>query len=476
MILDNLYMWLILPFAVFLFYQMPNKYRWILLLIGSLLYLGYYSIPFLAYATVFSIANYAFGIILYPIQNEKKRRRIYQLFLILNIGQLIVYKYVNFLFENINWILNNLSVNELPYVNLLVPIGISYFTFQGIGYVINIYRKQENPEKHLGYFLIFNLFFPKILSGPIERSEIFLPQLRNQVKFSIDNFNSGLRLFVFGLFKKLVIAERLAIIVNSVYGDVQSYHGITLLIIMLIQAFYIYTDFSGYTDMALGIARFFNINLTDNFNRPFLSKNVSEFWRRWHISLSAWCNDYIFKTIIFKRRAWGKWAAIYGVFVTFFVIGIWHGPMWSYVILGILQGIAINYEFFTKRKRIEIGNKFSLFWNNLFSRLITYVFFSISLIFFFSRTTKDSFYFVSHILDFQTHNPIPGIEIGDIFIITIFSLIMLVSEMLKERGVDLGNRLERKPLWIKYIFYYIVILIVFLYGEFAPTNFIYFQF
>jgi D-alanyl-lipoteichoic acid acyltransferase DltB (MBOAT superfamily) len=248
---------------------------------------------------------------------------------------------------------------------------------------------------------------------------------------------------------------------------------------MFIQAIYIYADFSGYTDIALGIAKLFGINLTDNFNRPFFARNVSDFWRRWHISLSSWCNDYIFKTIIFKRRKWGQKAAVYGVFVTFIIIGIWHGAMWTYVILGILQGLAINYEFFTKRTRLRIGSKIPIFWNNFFSRVVTYTFMSFSLIFFFSKSFPDSIYFVKNMFVFKDNSLIGndlGLEHKHIYIVSVAILIVFIIQIFEERGIRLIEKIESKPLWLRWTSYYLIIYIILMFGMFATTNFVYLQF
>lgn len=479
MVFGTIEVWLLLPVVLILHYTMPVKFRWGILLIGSMLYLGYYSVPFLIYAIVYAIANYFFGRILYPIENLRLRKRIYLLFLIINIGQLVFYKYVDFLSENVNWILSSFSNREIPYLHLIVPIGISYYTFQSIGYIVNIHRKTEKPETHLGYFLIYNLFFPKINSGPIERSERFLPQLRNPAPFSPQVFKAGAQLIMFGMIKKLIIAERLAIIVNNVYGNLDEYSGWALIIVMFLQVIYLYTDFSGYTDIALGLARLFGIQLTDNFNRPFFSRNVSEYWRRWHISLSYWCNDYIFKTIIFKRRRWGKWASVYGVFMTFLVIGVWHGANWTFVIIGLLQGIAINYEFFTKRTRLRIGSKMPLFLNNTLSRVITYTFAAFSHIFFFSHSLHDSLYFIGNLFNFENMNLIGnnlGLVHREVVIVAIAIVVVFIIQIVEERGTHIVDRMKSAPMWFKWVTYYVVIFLILRYGMFATTNFIYFQF
>lgn len=479
MVFGTLEVWLILPITVIIYYLLPARHRWIVLFTGSVLYIGHYSKAFLISASIYTIINYGLGIILGNLQNEKIRKNIYIVSLVINIGQLVFYKYINFLIDNLNEVASLFGESNFQFIDILVPIGISYYTFQCIGYLVNIYRKIEKPEKHLGYFFIYNMFFPKFLSGPIERSEKFLPQIRSPKPLAPETFRLGLKLIAFGLFKKMVIAERLSIIVNNVYGNLDDYTGFALIVVMLIQAIYIYTDFSGYTDIALGIANLFGISLTDNFNRPFLSKSISEFWRRWHMSLSMWCNDYIFKTIIFKRRRWGKTAAVYGVFVTFFIIGIWHGAKWTFIVLGLLQGIAINYEFFTKRKRLQVGAKLPLWLNKSLSRLFTYIFFGFSLIFFFSHSIQDSFYFVTHMFDLKNVVFIGnnlGLDLKNVIIVAIAFSILFIIELTEEKGIAVMEFVYKKPLWIRWSIYYLFILIIFMYGQFATTNFIYLKF
>lgn len=479
MVFGTLEIWLILPFALIMYYLIPPRFRWSILLIGSFFYLGYFSLPFLVYASIYSILNYFFGRILGQVSNQIYRKRLYLVFLVLNIGQLLVYKYIDFIIENINWSISLVHLEPIPYLKLLVPLGISYYTFQCVGYIINIYRKTEKPETHLGYFVIYNLFFPKILSGPIERSERFLPQLRNPKPFNPEQIRHGLKLILFGVFKKLVIAERLGVIINNVYGSVDDFSGLGMIVTMLLQAFYIYTDFSGYTDIALGIANLFGISLTNNFNRPFLAKSISDFWRRWHISLTNWCNDYIFKTIIFKRRRWGKKASVYAVFMTFLIIGIWHGPKWTFLILGILQGIAINYEFFTRRKRLQIGSKIPKFLNDLLSRLITYLYFSFSLIFFFAHSFRDSVYFVKNLFKIQGSSIFGnnfGLDNRNVKITLIAMILLIIIEYLDEVGVRSIEFVYRMPLVVRWVFYYAIIILIFMFAQFATTNFIYLQF
>ena len=478
MILYTLSFWIILFTGLIIYYLLNARNKWTLLLGGSIIFIGAISLPFLLYALLFSIANYYFGLVLSGENEPAKRKRLYLLFLIINIGQLAFFKYLNFIIENLN-VVTSVFNFHLPYIKLIVPLGISYYTFQSIGYIINIYRKTEKPEKHFGYFLIYNLLFPKFLSGPIERSNRFFPQLHNLPKINPVLFEEGVLFILTGFFKKLIIAERLSVVVNNLYSNLDQFNGYPLWIIMFLQTIYIYTDFSGYTDIALGIGKLLGINLTNNFNRPFFSPNVSVFWRRWHISLSSWFNDYMFKTIMFKKRKWGNMAAIYAVFMTFLVIGIWHGANWTFVILGLLQGIAISYEYFTKRTRLKIGSKIPRFLNDNISRLITFTFMSFSLIFFFAPNFKSAQYYVSHLFYIKGSKLIGhnlGLDHYNLLILGIAFIVLIVIETINEYGYNLRKILMAKSFWLRWSIYYAIILIIFLYSYFSTSNFIYAKF
>ncbi|MFC2081153.1 MBOAT family O-acyltransferase [Bacteroidota bacterium] len=364
---------------------------------------------------------------------------------------------------------------------IIAPIGISYYTFQAIGYIINVYRKIEPAERHFGYFAIYTLFFPKFLSGPIERSNQFLPQIHKGVKFNQTDLKEGFLLIFWGLFKKLVIAERLSPFINDVYLNLQDHSGISLISTLILQPIYIYCDFSGYTDIALGIARIFGLRLTDNFQRPFFATTVSVFWRRWHISLTSWCNDYIFKHVILKRKRWGTLASTYGVFLAFFIIGIWHGPRWNFIILGILQGIAINYEFYSRKFRLQIASKIPDLVTINLSRLITILFFSFSLIFFFAASFNESLYFLKNLGKIESFSPFGSYggyyNNPHDFLIAIFAFfVVFVVDFLHEYNFHFRHYFIGKKTWIRWTMYYLLVFIVLIFGRFAAANVIYFQF
>ena len=360
---------------------------------------------------------------------------------------------------------------------IIVPVGISFFTLQGIGYLINIYKGWEKVENNFIQFYLFIVFYPKFLSGPIERSNRFLPQLKEVHHFNPTAVSEGLRLALFGFFKKIVIANQLGIIVTNAYNNITNYNSLFLLSVIIIQPLYLYFDFSGYTDIAIGIAKAYGLELSPNFNRPFFSKNMTMFWKRFHISLSSWFNDYLYRQISFRYRKWGDKASALGVFVTFTLFGIWHGAGWNFMILGVLQAIAINFEYFTKRQRAWFFSKIPDYLSLWTSRLITYLFYGFSLIFFFSPDISTSGSFIARLFSaegvYRT-----GLHRWELIFVSSCILIVMVIELIKNDFNEQFHFAEKsimKNRSFKLAIYYLMIILV-LFFETSNNIFVYQQF
>lgn len=479
MIFSTLEFFMFIVVLLFLYYNVKKQHQWFLLLLASTAFLAYLSVNFLIYTYLIIGLNYTLGLLI-DRQSIKKRRFLFYIAgIVLNIGQLVFFKYINFLIDNVNNLLGIFEMQHaVQYLNLIIPVGISYYTFEGIGYLIEVYRGSEKPEKHFGLFASYILFFPKLLAGPIERSKSFLPALKKSYSLDRGLFYDGLIQIFWGLFKKLVVADRLVILINSVYGNVEGFSGVPLIITLVLQVFHIYCDFSGYTDIAIGIGKLFGLQLSNNFDRPLFAQNVSMFWRKWHMTLSNWCNDYIFKRILLKRMRWKKWAAVYGVFVTFLIIGIWHGSGWNFIILGAMQGVAINYEFFTKRKRLQIANKLNPYWVKFFSRVMVFFFFAFTLVFFNAKSTADASYFITHLfqgLEFRLTGYDMGMTHTDHLIAMIGIMIVLAFDYMNEKGLVIREVLKNKPV-LRWSLYYGLVIVVLMFGKFAASDFVYFQF
>lgn len=478
MIFSTLEFFLFIAILLPIYYLIAQRWQWTVLLVASILFLSYLSTSFLLYTFILTSLNYILARGINNLSNPGKRK-LYLLAIYLNIGQLVFFKYINFLLDNLAQLMGIINhAIEIPYLHIIAPVGISYYTFEFIGYQINVYRGTEQAEKHFGIFTSYILFFPKLLAGPIERTKTFLPKLKQVYTFNKVLFHDGLMQLFWGFFKKLVIADRLFPLVQNIYGNVEEYSGIPLIITYILQIFHMYCDFSGYTDIMLGFGKLFGIQLTNNFERPLLAQNVSMFWRKWHITLSNWCNDYIFKKILLKRMRWKQWAAVYGVFVAFLVIGIWHGAGWTFIFLGILQGIAINYEFFTKRKRLQIASHVSGWWIKFLSRCVVFVFFGLTLIFFNARSLHDAFYFIGHLFS-GIGDKFIGFDMGipriDYVIVGLGMAIVYWVDITNEKGKQVRQQLKKRPV-LRYSLYYGLVLAVIIFGKFAASDFVYFQF
>lgn len=471
--------------SVFVFYLLNPKLRITYLVILSCGFIVTYSYILLLYILLYSFLNYYLGI---RIHESKYKRQLFKIGVFLNLIQLFVLNYSSFAIDPFFQLFNN-NIHLSKLSSIIIPIGISYFTLQGIGYLINVKMGWERPERNFINFLLYIAFFPKFLSGPIERSNHFLPQLTSLSSFNQQYVTEGLQLVLLGLLKKNVIANQLSLIVNPVYNNVDSWGGAILILVILIQPLYLYFDFSGYTDIARGIAKTYGITLLPNFDRPFFSENVTTFWKCFHMSLAFWFNDYVFKQLSFKLRRWKTNASVFAVFITWILFGIWHGAGWNFIILGMFQALAINFEFFTKRKRQLIFSKISVSIRKWIGRLITYLFYGVSLVFFFSPDLKTALLYFNSMQFMNTSLPNTRTTIFNNYmdIIPFYTsfgilIILLIMEMRScdmknshEKMVSLWNSNKIKFQFLRFIIYYLAILIIFYFGE-NQAEFIYFQF
>ena len=461
------------------FFALPHRFRWLLLLAASCyFYMAF--VPIYILILFFTIVVDYFAGILLEDAKEKNKKPYLIASLFANIGVLAIFKYYNFVNENITQLLGVFSFsNPIPYLKILLPIGLSFHTFQAMSYTIEVYRGNHKAERNFGIYALYVMFYPQLVAGPIERPQNILHQFHQEQFFNYDRVASGLRLMAWGFFKKIVVADRLAIIVDTVYKDPESHTGKTILIAIVCFAFQIFSDFSAYSDIAIGSARVMGYDLMKNFNNPFVSKNVTEFWRRWHISLSTWFNDYLFTPFIVSKRDWGKWAVDGGLFLTFFLSGIWHGAGWTFVIYGVMHGLATIYEFLTKKSRKKVSKKMPRFLYDNISMLLTFLFVSISWIFFRAETIHKAFYVLTHLFtDFFKSNPygfiFDDIAKRDLMLGFVFVVFMLFVEKKKEmQALDRFTEMHFLLRWSVYLLFFIIMLV---FGVFENKQFIYFQF
>ena len=465
-----------------LYYILPTKFRWIWLLMSSIYFYVYAEPAYIFVAFAIICITFFAGKFM---QNSSSKRafNIYLFALVLNISVLIFFKYINFfttsLFDFLNFTRINVfrstnALNNTFLINIIAPLGISYITFQAIGYLIEIKRGNHAAENNFGYFATFLLFFPKIIAGPVERAHHFLPQLNHLPNFNFNNISNGLKLILWGLFKKLVIADRLSLYVSAVLGNAEHHSSISLITAVIFYVFQMYADFSGYTDMALGFAKILGFDLMPNFNRPLLAKSVTEFWRKWHISLSTWFADYFYNPIAILKRDWGKWSVVYASFVTFIVLGFWHGANWTFIVFGALQGFILTTEFFTRKVRKNFRKKIPELINTLVGIVFTISYFGFSLMFFRAKNLHQAFNIIKRIFTAKG-----DLYIGNLSIIlfSVLGILFLILFEVKKEYFNKQFTFSNNRNWlVRNIYYCLLLFIILIAGVFDGGEFIYFQF
>lgn len=485
MTFHSLSYFLFLPVVFLLHHYLLRRERWIILLTGSILFYLALGTPYLLAALALVTAvTYGAGIAIHRTPGLAGKRLFFWGGVVANIFLLAGMKYVPFIAENLNLLIGTAWKPG----GVLVSVGVSYYVFQAISYLANILLEIDEPERHPGYFALYLAFFPKLLQGPIERPGDLLPQLKQEYAFDYDNVRSGLLLFAWGLLKKVVVADRLALFVNQVYGNVDAYSGIPLIIATYLYAIQIYFDFSGYTDMALGSARIFNISLTQNFNKPYLATSVADFWRRWHISFSRWILDYIFRPLQLYWRNGKSLGTAGALLVTFLVSGIWHGAAWTFIAWGLLHGLYLAASVMYKPLQKKIHARLGIAGTRLARCWQTFVTFHLvcfSWIFFRAASLGDAVHVVENLF-----RNIPGqlravvgregfrelVCLGQGTHNFFVAAVAVAALMLLDQA---GKRLPlaQRPAPVRWLAYYAALTAILFYGVFDDTTkFIYFQF
>ncbi len=457
------------------FYLTPFKWRWLLLLVASCyFYMAYIPVYILILAFTITI-DYFVGIYL-----ERTKGRVKKLLLIVsilsNIGILGFYKYYNFIAGIISALLGHVGYrSNIPFSHFILPIGLSFHTFQALSYIIEVYRGNQKAEKHFGIYALYVMFFPQMVAGPIERPQNIIYQFYERRKFDAGNVSSGLTLMLRGFFKKLVVADRIAIYVNVVYKDPVGSDGKTILVATILFAFQIYCDFSGYSDIAIGAARVLGFKLVTNFNRPYLARNVSEFWKRWHISLTTWFRDYLYIPMGGNKV---KLPMVYfNLFFVFTVSGLWHGASWNFVIWGALNGFYLIFLKLTKKFwpvffRITYLDK--LPWLKISLQIIvTTSFITISWVFFRANNLSDALIILKKIVAF---NGVVMRAEYQLFYCFIGILILLIYEVKTEYFNRKFSLFNSSNIFIRNLSLVLVVITIVLLGVFDGGQFIYFQF
>jgi alginate O-acetyltransferase complex protein AlgI len=479
------------PVVTIGYFALPHRWRWLWLLLASCyFYMAF--IPAYIFILFFTIGvDYISGRMI-EMAIGRRRKLFLMTSLAANIGVLAVFKYFNFFNENIAALTGFLGVAyPIPSLSLLLPIGLSFHTFQSMSYTIEVYRGRQMAERNLGILALYVMFYPQLVAGPIERPQNLLPQFRIVHSFDPARATEGLQRMLWGFFKKVVIADRLAIVVNQVYGHPQDYSGVQLIVATVCFAYQIYCDFSGYADIAIGSAHVMGFRLMENFDRPYHSLSIAEFWRRWNISLSSWFRDYLYIPLGGNRVSRPRWA--FNVLVTFLISGLWHGANWTFILWGGLNGVyLIVGELFSPFGKaiaalrpvrqhprawtaLQLGTTFSLV--------------CISWIFFRAATLGEALYILTNLFrgvgGFARGLFQPGFaadKLGSMglepvgWLVLIGSVALLEAIELVQRRGTIPQLFSRRPLWMRWIGYYALLLIILIFGVFGESPFIYFQF
>lgn len=380
--------------VVSLYFTLKGRARLLMLMVASYFFYIYWNASYIVLILFTAGTDYITAIKIdnRPLEDKRGRRRWLLVSVVSNMVVLFTFKYFNFFADSIYELLTSLGVSVSPVtLDVLLPVGISFYTFQSMAYVIDVYRGDLRAERDLPRFLTFVAFFPQLVAGPIERATNLLPQFRVEHRWDYARTVEGFRFILWGAFKKLVIADRLAIYVNTVYNNAHDYHGVTLISATVFFAIQIYCDFSGYSDMAVGTAKILGFDLMVNFRQPYLSRSIREFWRRWHISLSTWFRDYVYVPLGGNRKGFGR--TLGNLFVVFLVSGLWHGANWTFVLWGVLHGSFIVIE--TVGARAGWGRYIpsALRWPG------TLVIVCVGWVFFRANTVDDAFYILGNMLN-----------------------------------------------------------------------------
>lgn len=499
MLFNSIHFLIFFPTVVLLYYSIPHRYRWTMLLAASYYFYGSWRVEYLGLIILSTVIDYWAAIRMHSLSTKSERRPYLMLSILVNIGILVAFKYFNFFNDSFRYVSDLVNFPFIiPYLDVLLPVGISFYTFQTMGYSIDVYRGQKEPERHLGIFALYVSFFPQLVAGPIERSRHLLPQFHLEHKFDYEQVASGLRRMMWGFFKKVVIADRLAVYINAAYADPGAQSGETLLLATYFFAFQVYCDFAGYTDIALGSARVMGFKLIENFKRPYFSKSLQELWQRWHISLFSWLRDYIYGPLGGRKKGRFRW--YFNILVVFFIAGLWHGADWTFITWGVMSGaflvmsIAttnIRKIFWSKSEQNAyipmnsqyksiIGNDFPISFNRikiLVGIVSTFFFYFLALPAFRANNISDLPIIIKQIftIDFSKLTFDIGFGVHQIAIDLALIIFLLVVEYYEGR-TNYNKWFTRLPVALRWSIYYTAIVVILLFGEFTATEFIYFQF
>ncbi len=463
------------PLVVLVYFLLPKTWRWVWVLLSSYGFYLFWNPWYIILLWISTLADYLVANKIYQTTDILRRKIWLGVSITINLGLLITFKYFNFFAEQFAWVIRWYNPDFEPYLlDILLPIGISFYTFQTLGYTIDVYRKKTEPVRHLGKFAVYVAFFPQLVAGPIERASRLLPQLHFDYSFDIQRVTEGLRLFLWGLFKKLVVADRIGLLVTVVFNAPEEYQGLAIIIAAYLFSFQIYYDFTAYQDMAVGTARILGIRLSKNFEPLILlSTSFRQFWQGWHITLTTWIRDYIYRPLAMNSRNTAS-LALSPLYI-FVLVGLWHGADWSYVIWGGLNGIYMIVE----RKLRKVSKKIKTLLGHSFQQVLGFfLFFSASTfanIFFRSASMPDAWILLKQVFEPGEASLNPGLRPLDFHLLWLVLVATLLFEYLR-RKEDALHLLRLKSPALRWGIYILMGLAIWFLRIPEDVKFIYFEF
>lgn len=440
-----------------------------------------WKVEFIILIIISTLVDYFSALQISKSQTKSRKKFFLTLSLFVNLGLLFTFKYFNFFSDALRDVLALFTIQLQPAtLQLFLPIGISFYTFQTLSYTIDVYRGNIKVEKHLGIFAVYVSFFPQLVAGPIEKGKNLLPQFYKKVPFDYFRITNGLKLMFWGFFKKIVIADQVAIVVNTIYSNPADFSAIPLILATVLFAFQIYCDFSGYSDIAIGSSQVLGIKLMDNFRRPYFARSIANFWQRWHISLYKWFRDYVY--IPLGGNQVSHLRNYLNIFIVFLLSGLWHGASWTFILWGMLHAFYLIFASVTKSLRTTLSKffllhrfeKIRIFWQIS----LTFALVNLAWVLFRANSVADALYiFKTFFLNFsfEISNTDIGTDVIGLIIIFASILFMELLHLLQEHN-SMRKFFSAKPIYQRWIIYLFIIMAILLFGSYSQEQFIYFQF
>lgn len=486
------------PVVLLVYYIIPKKLKQFWLLIASYYFYMCWNAKYALLILVSTIVTYLSGLIIEKVKRaeydatkeEKLKKCVVAASFIINLGILFYFKYINFAVGTMSRVLARVHINlNIPVFDIILPVGISFYTFQALSYTMDVYRDDIYAEKNFFRYALFVSFFPQLVAGPIERSKNLLKQLANPKSFSFDEAREGFLLMLWGYFLKIVLADRIAIFVDTVYADYTEYKGYYLIVAAILFAIQIYCDFAGYSTIAMGTAKILGIQLMENFDAPYLSTSVADFWRKWHISLTSWFKDYLYIPLGGSRK--GKMRKYINKMIVFLVSGLWHGAQFTFVIWGGINGLYQIIGEVLKPVRDQLVKKLSLNRDSIAHKAAhiigTFILVDLSWVFFRADSIGNAIGIIKSMLG--ANNPWVifdgsiyecGLDEKNFRFMLFAIVILLFADFCKVKGIKIREVILKQDYWFRYVFIAFAIWFILVFGKYGPAydaaNFIYFQF